>query len=503
MANIFVSYSFDDSRIAQGFKGILANQFGHDVFLAEDRDAIKIGEEWSKKITESIDGSEYFIILLSESSIVSEFVVEELNYAIELKSKSPESKPYIIPIRLNLPFETKFDYNLSSRISRFQYRMWKDENDTKVISEEIISIINEKNYNQVYTNDTIPILSDGKIPVAKINPDYNLPEVDEHYNLKRIYDDILLIKLQREESLLKIKGPSQYGKGMVLKCFLKKVKALDYKIILIDFNIWSCQDFSNIDSFFKKFAQECYYRLTRDRDYTVLNEFWENGNFTPRDKMTNFMLQYLLNDEKNLLLAINDIDLLYPFENSANSFCALLRYWYNESGQFDSEFEHLKIAITYSSDTVEAITSENESPFNVGGDPVEIQPFNQEEVKALSLKYDETIAEPQIQYLFETFGGHPYLTKKALSKIYVEMLSFENLESDLISTRSPFHDHLKKITHLIISNDLTGAIKKLIRKLSIDVEEFFKLSSLGIITGNRNEEKWSNGLYEKHFRANF
>lgn len=504
MANIFISYSFNDSQIAKSFRDQLNRNEEHEIFLAEDRESIKIGEEWSRRITESINECSYFIFLMSESSIKSEFVVEEINYAVELKSKSGQSKPYIIPVRINLPFETKLDYNLAARISKFQFRMWKTQDDTETIVNEILSIINDGQFIQSEDSEIeIPILSDGKIPVAKVNPDINIPQVDDDYNVVRIYEQILYNRLENNESLIKIKGPSQYGKGILLKSLLIKGKETGYTIILIDFNAWGGSDFNNVELFLKKFCNQCFYRKNKSRDYEGVDQIWNAFEIGFKDRTTNYFSKKIIVGEEKIILAINDIDAIYKYEDISNEFCSLLRYWYNESGQYDNSFENLKMVMTYSSDTIEAITSNNESPFNVGGDPIVIEPFSLEEVSAISRKYDNEISVSTIQYIFETFGGHPYLTKNALSKLYVDLIPLNGLKDNLIASNSPFHDHLKKVTHLIMSNDLNNSIGKIINKINLTVDEFFKLSAMGIIKGNRNEEEWSNKLYATHFAANF
>lgn len=503
MANIFISYSFNDSEIAHGFKRALDDTGPHEIFLAEDRESIPIGVEWSKKITSSIKSCEYFLILLSKSSIHSEFVVEEINYAIDLKSNSEQDLPYILPIWINLSFDTELDYNLAARIKKYQARAWSSENDTHTIVEEIKTLFKDGPRLNAIDPDLseINILQDGKIPVAKVG--ITDQKGNDDYYVIRSSDERIFEKLDHSDSIIKIKGPSQYGKGHLMKRLVEKAKVKDFKVIVMDFNSWGGSDYKNEDVFFQKFCRVAFRRLTKERIGERLTEFWNSLNTSAKDKASEFFLEFILQNPEMVLLAINDIDKIFDYPDISGELCSLLRFWYNESAIEEYGFEKIKLAMSYSSDTVNAIASVNESPFNVGGDAVTLPPFTREETADMCLRYEPSASDDVVEFIFSNFGGHPYLTKNALAKLYVDQISIDEFKEKLIAADSPFRDHLRKISHRVSINNLSDAIHRIHSKTKLLTDDFFKLSALGIIKGNLNEIEWSNGLYESFFKTNF
>ena len=503
MANIFISYSFNDSEIAHGFKDALDKTGSHVIFLAEDRESIPIGVEWSKKITSSIKECEYFLILLSQYSIHSEFVVEEINYAIDLKANSDTDQPYILPIWINLSFDTELDYNLAARIKKYQARAWKAENDTQTIVDEIKTLFEEgpKGYELEPDWTDINVLQDGKVPVAKVGITERLSNND--FYIIRSSDEKIFAKLDQSDSIIKIKGPSQYGKGHLMKRLIERAKAKDFKVIVMDFNSWGGSDYKDEDVFFQKFCRIAYRRLKKERIGDRLTAFWNSMNTSAKDKTSEFFLEFILDGPEQILFALNDIDETFDDKEISGELCSLLRFWYNESAIEEYGFEKLKLAMSYSSDTVNAIATVNESPFNVGGDAVTLSPFTIEETSEMCHRYDPNVSDEVIDFIYSNFGGHPYLTKNALAKLYVDQIEMAEFKEKLISSDSPFRDHLRKISHRVSINELGEAIHKIHSRTKPNTDDFFKLSALGIIKGNPNDIEWSNGLYESFFKANF
>jgi hypothetical protein len=77
-ARIFISYSRHDSDVARRLESQL-NSRGYSAWL--DTDRLRMGEFWREEIVQAIEGCDYFLLLLSEYSILSINVVRELSLA--------------------------------------------------------------------------------------------------------------------------------------------------------------------------------------------------------------------------------------------------------------------------------------------------------------------------------------------------------------------------------------------------------------------------------------
>ena len=81
---VFISYSRKDIHFARRLAGDLENA-GFDVWW--DISDLKGGDDWVRFIPAAIEASQYFVVLLSQNSIQSEWVEKEYSYAIRHRKK--------------------------------------------------------------------------------------------------------------------------------------------------------------------------------------------------------------------------------------------------------------------------------------------------------------------------------------------------------------------------------------------------------------------------------
>jgi hypothetical protein len=75
---VFVSYSMEDRAYANELLNYLAQQSNINVFTT---DKLSAGEKWQSVIRQKLSSSDYFLVLLSPSSINSKWVQFELGLA--------------------------------------------------------------------------------------------------------------------------------------------------------------------------------------------------------------------------------------------------------------------------------------------------------------------------------------------------------------------------------------------------------------------------------------
>ena len=95
---VFLSYTKSDRDTVGKLYKKLTNA-GFKPWM--DQEDLKAGEEWENKIKDAIRSSNYFIACLSKDSINKQGVIQkELRLALDVRREMPESKIYLIPIRL-------------------------------------------------------------------------------------------------------------------------------------------------------------------------------------------------------------------------------------------------------------------------------------------------------------------------------------------------------------------------------------------------------------------
>ena len=137
---VFISYRAQDPdqslahQFYQAIKGA-----GHIPFMAGE--SIRLGEKWSQRVDEELEGCDYFLLLLSEHSAISEMVTEEVRRAKQLRDLRPTQKPIILPIRVNFPMSSSLNYDLRGYLQRIQQRQWTSAADTPKILQEVLSLL--------------------------------------------------------------------------------------------------------------------------------------------------------------------------------------------------------------------------------------------------------------------------------------------------------------------------------------------------------------------------
>lgn len=121
---VFISYRAQqpDISLAREFYQALTTA-GHEAFMAGE--SIRLGEQWPNRIDAELKRCDYLLLLLSEKSAASEMVTEEVRRAKELRDLRQDSKPAILPVRVNFPLNSLLNYNLRGYLDRIQQREWR------------------------------------------------------------------------------------------------------------------------------------------------------------------------------------------------------------------------------------------------------------------------------------------------------------------------------------------------------------------------------------------
>jgi hypothetical protein len=127
---IFISYCHvePDQTVAWAAAERLA--LHHDVFI--DR-LIPPGSEWGEVIDTSMNEADFVIAFVSEKSVRSEMVTEEIRLAHQLRKTN--GYPTLVPVRL--AFTGALTYPLGAYLNPVQHLSWTSPNDTEVLLDVI------------------------------------------------------------------------------------------------------------------------------------------------------------------------------------------------------------------------------------------------------------------------------------------------------------------------------------------------------------------------------
>ncbi|HVE84736.1 MAG TPA: toll/interleukin-1 receptor domain-containing protein [Myxococcales bacterium] len=128
----FISYAHaaaEDEALCHRFAEAL-EAAGHDVFV--DRE-IRFGDEWEQEVERRLQWCDFFLLLLSETALQSEMVLQEVKRACHRRKS--ERAPTILTVRVRL--KSELPYRWAAYLDPYQWRSYQGEADLDSILEAI------------------------------------------------------------------------------------------------------------------------------------------------------------------------------------------------------------------------------------------------------------------------------------------------------------------------------------------------------------------------------
>ncbi|WP_017721564.1 AAA-like domain-containing protein [Kamptonema formosum] len=298
-------------------------------------------------------------------------------------------------------------------------------------------------------------------------------------------------------ALIRIKAPKQMGKTSLMTRILHHASQQGYQTVCLNFYSAGTHCLNNLDQFLQWFCASITDELNLP---DKLDDYWK-GVRGSNDKCANYFQKYLLSEISTpLVLALDDVDLLFPHQETATDFFGLLRSWHEKAKTKDI-WKKLRLAIAHSKEVYVPLNI-NQSPFNVGL-AIDLPELNSAQVRDLVQRHGLDWSGEQVEQMMAMFGGHPYLVEKALDKITRDRIALEKLLQVAPTEEGPYYEHLRR--HLLtLENDvkLMVAIKEVIASsepLQIGSTEAFKLRSMGLIKFQGNAVMPLCDLYRQYF----
>ncbi|MBF2048710.1 MAG: AAA-like domain-containing protein [Elainella sp. C42_A2020_010] len=230
-------------------------------------------------------------------------------------------------------------------------------------------------------------------------------------------------EIAKPGGLVLIKAPKRMGKTSLTIQILNRVRQRGWKTLFLNMRLADISFGDDVNKFLSRFCAIVTHNLGLPNK---VSSYWDDM-FGSNYNCTCYFEQYLLKQtDQPVILALDDVEVLFQYPAIAQNFFGILRAWY-EKAQYGDEaskiWQNLRFIIVYSSDAAVPINI-HQSPFNVGFS-IELTEFTPEQTLMMIQQYGLNWSSEQVRYLANFIGGHPFLLQKALSQIQYQQLTFE------------------------------------------------------------------------------
>ena len=302
-------------------------------------------------------------------------------------------------------------------------------------------------------------------------------------------------------SMIRIKAPKLMGKTSLLNRLIERAKTNDYRLVRLDFRDAETEIFSNLNKFFQWFCLNISQQLKLESN---IDKYLQGRGGILVNCKNYFQAEVLEAIDCPLVLALEEIDCIFSYEEIARNFLSMLRSWFDETKKTDI-WENLRMVLLHSTNVYVQLPV-NQSPFNVGFS-VELTEFSQPNILELASRHQLSWGTDEVGALMGMVGGYPYLVRKALYHLKDSNLSLadilQNAATDVGIYRQYLQDHWANLQNY---SELKAALKQVvIADSSVKLEQVleFKLLSTGLVKQNKQGLTPSCRLYRDYFAEKF
>lgn len=303
-------------------------------------------------------------------------------------------------------------------------------------------------------------------------------------------------------ALIVIKAPKQMGKTSLMARVLQQARDQDFYTVALSFQLADATVFTNITRFLQWFCAIVTRSLGLPNQVT---EYWDDvfgSNYNCTDYFEKYLLKKL---DRPLVLALDEVDIVFNYPEIATDFFNLLRAWHEKAKYGDAPsnvWEKLRLLVIYSTEVYISLKI-HQSPFNVGLS-VELPELTAFQVQDLAARYELDWTLKQVQQLMALVGGNLYLIQLALHHISSEETTLEQLLETATAEDGIYSNYLRrKLLHLQQYPDLVTAMIRLVQSpnpVELETVQAFKLQSMGLVRVLHQQVVPKCNLYRYYFR---
>jgi serine/threonine-protein kinase len=238
-------------------------------------------------------------------------------------------------------------------------------------------------------------------------------------------------------------------------------------------------------------------------------EYWDSDWFGPKETCDNYFRDVLLAKRTNpLVLILEEVDNIFPYDYIAKEFFKLLRAWHEAAKRREKGIEKLRLVLIYSTESY-VVMDVCCSPFNVGI-PINLPEFTPEQVTDLARRHGLNWGREEMEKLREMVGGHPYLVRLAFYHIAKGDLTLDRILEMAPTDEGIYRDHFgRHLDTLERDSELKLAFQKVVASLQpvpLEKKLAFKLNGLGLVNLQTSPDHTINTVilrYDKLYRPYF
>ena len=304
-------------------------------------------------------------------------------------------------------------------------------------------------------------------------------------------------EIVKPSALIRIKAPRQMGKSSLLARILAHAESQGYRTVHLSFQEAEEDCFETLDGLLQWLCASIAYSLGLPAQ---LDRFWAEP-LAKKQKCGNYLQDYIFPKvNAPLVLGLDEVDRVFPYEKSASEFLSMLRAWH-DARKNDPNWQRLRLVITHSKEVYGPLDI-NQSPFNVGL-PIELPEFTQAQVADLAQRHGLDLG-PQLQDLRQMIGGHPYLVRLALYTLARGRTTWDEFLELAPTQGGPYGEHLRHhLTILMEQEKLRQAMYTVVMApgpVQIDDTAAFQLRGMGLIRAQGDTAEPLGDLYRRYFR---
>lgn len=300
-------------------------------------------------------------------------------------------------------------------------------------------------------------------------------------------------------ALVRIRGSRGMGKTTLINQLLHSAAMGNCKTAYLSFANVDLATFEDLDRFLHEFCRQVAHSLQiPDR----LEDYWDDF-FGVTICCKSYFEEYLLPQVNDpVVLALDDVDRIFSWQDLADDFFGLLRAWH-EDAKTRAVWRQLRLIVAHSTDLY-VPQNINKSPFNVGL-PIELGPFRAEQITPALEQWQLSLSEPDVSALAQFVGGRPNLLSLACQALSQQNGDLAAVLQRALAADSPFAPHLR---HLQATLDKRPQLAKTLTAIlvgqsfdSFKAEDLYSLDSLGVLVVTGKSAQFSCDLYA-HWLAN-
>jgi transcriptional regulator with XRE-family HTH domain len=327
--------------------------------------------------------------------------------------------------------------------------------------------------------------------------------VSDFYIERVPYEAQCYQEILKPGALIRIKAPEQMGKTTLLARVLSQATNQGYQALTISFELADSTVFTDLRQFSRWFCASVGQGLGLPNK---LAEYWDDI-FGCNSNTTDYFQTYLLSKiDSPLILALDNVDLVFEHSAIADDFCRLLRGWYDIARRGDrnsATWKKLRLVVVHSTEVYSSLDI-NHSPLGGIGLVVELSELTPKQVQDLAQRHGLDWSVTQVEKLMAMVGGHPYLVQLALDSMKHQNITLEQLLLSSPTEAGIYSDHLRRhLKTLQQYPDLAAAFCAIVTAdsaVQIASEQAFKLNSMGLVHLQGNEVTPRCDLYRQYFR---